>query len=286
MQSTRGCIACATAMIGLAGFTAPSSAGTLYGIGTGPDMLYLIDPVSGVFTDVGPVALSDPDTEFAIGGLEFGPDGTLYGFTLKSQSRLYAIEPKDAFALDIGPIGLTTFEGSLVFDFENEIMYGVNGVIDGLTSLMTIDLDTGQATAIGIIGDSPHDFNGLAMGEDGLLYGIDRVTNALWRIDTVPNGPGTMLVGELGPNVTLGAFGGMAVDLDSGTVYGYDGPSHMLFTIDLATGNTTVIHQHESGPSITGLAYIPEPSTSALLALAAASATLRRRRVVVPVDLR
>ena len=44
MQATRGYVACATAMIGLAGFTTSADAGTLYGIGTGPDMLYLIDP--------------------------------------------------------------------------------------------------------------------------------------------------------------------------------------------------------------------------------------------------
>lgn len=256
-------------------------AGELYAIANDPDILYALDPTGGELGPVGSYTLTNPGSEFAIGGLEFAPDGTLYGISLTSSARLYSIDPLGAGMVEIGPLGVNAFEGGLAFDPTNGTLFGVNAVVSGAASLFTIDITTGAATIIGTIHNGAHDFNGLAFDGGGTLYGIDRLTNALWKIDKqTPDGPGTQQVGSgLGPLVTVGDFGGMAVDTDLGLVYGYAEGSRTLFTVDLVTGLATMVQQlGPDAPSITGLAFIPEPATVGLFLLGTTLVLRRGRR--------
>ena len=254
--------------------------GTLYAVANGPDLLLRYDAAAGSFDPVGAYALNNPVAEFALGGLEFAPDGILYGVSITSSARLYTVDAATAQLVEIGPLNVNAFEGGLAFDPLNGTLYGVNAVVASAASLYTVDLLTGQASVVGAIGGGNHDFNGLVFDGDGNLFGIDRVTNALWRIDkTNPDGPMTQQVGAgLGP-IALGGFGGMAVDTDAEQIVAYAESSKTLFAVDLTSGSASVIQNLGPGaPDITGLAFIPEPATAALLLTALLARRRGRRR--------
>jgi hypothetical protein len=148
------------------------------------------------------------------------------------------------------------FEGGLAFDPTTGTLYGVNQGNSGSPQLFTVDVVTGQGTIVGLIAGGEHDFAGLAFTPTGQLYGLDRVTNALWRIDKAnPAGAGTAQVGAgLGGGISMGGLGGMARDSATGDVYGYAGGSGHLFSVDLATGLGTVLHSVTTPTGIRSLA--------------------------------
>jgi hypothetical protein len=214
--------------------------------------------------DVSLVGWYGIDEEF-IGGLEFDSGGVLYGISVGTEAKLYLLDPGTARTTTVGPINVGfVFEGGLAFDPTNGRLYGVNHGFAIKPHLITIDKTTGQGTVVGEIAGAPHDFQGLAFDDVGQLYGLDGLTKALWRIDkSDPGGPGTAQVGEgLGNGIALGAFGGMTRDPDTGMVYGY-GESHHLFTVDLATGEGTVLHRFGPGdPEFRSLAFFVEGPTA------------------------
>lgn len=252
--------------------------GTLYAVAKDPDLLMRYNAETRSFDPVGALGLSNPGAEFALGGLEFAPDGTLYGVSITSSARLYTVDTATAQMVEIGPLNVNAFEGGLAFDPLSGTLYGVNVVVAGGAGLYTVDLQTGQATIVGAIGGGNHDFNGLVFDGNGVMFGIDRVTNALWRIDkSNPDGPMTQQVGAGFGSIVLGNFGGVTVDTDAGRIVAYAEASNSLFEVDLVEGSASIIEHLSSGTAdITGLAFIPEPATAALLA--AALITVRRRR--------
>ena len=60
----------------------------------------------------------------------------------------------------------------------NGTAYGTNGDSAAIPQLFTINLTTGAATVIGTLSGGDHDINGLAYRSDGMLIGLDRVTNS------------------------------------------------------------------------------------------------------------
>lgn len=258
---------------------------TLYATGDDPDMLYAINTVAGTLTPVGGYSLVSPGDEFAIGGLEFSPSGILYGVSIGSLGRLYTLNPATGQATNVGLTNQFTFEGALAFDPTNGVAYLANGGTAGSPSLSTVNLATGNATKVGQIGNSSHDFAGFAFSPAGQLYGLDRITNALWAIDKAnPSGPGTVQIGAgLGGGIVMGPVGGMTYDAQSGLYWGYASDSKALFTVDLATGAGTIVLQFNgpNDPVLWSLAspnVIPEPATLALLTAGAALCIRRRRR--------
>lgn len=233
------------------------------------DRLYTIETTNGNVTIIGSYTLNSPSSESFIGGLEFNSGGTLYGISARNNARLYTLNPADATTTDIGALGVGfVFEGGLAFDPTDGTLYGVNQGNSNIPNLFTINTATGAGNVVGQIAGGIHDFAGLVF-DGGQLFGIDRLTDALWRIDkTTPGGAGTVQVGlGLGDGISMGDVGGMTRGA-SGTVYGYSSDSTDLFTINLAAGTGNVIHTFGFDDPVfyslaarAGSGTIPEPST-------------------------
>ena len=261
------------------GVMAESAAGfELIGIHFDSGDLYTISTLDASLSPAGSLGVA------GFGGLEMGPDGFLYGFTTGASPvpTLYRI---DAVSYDVTPMGQIDlafiFEGSLVFATDGTA-YAVsnNGLSDTEPQLFTVDLNTGQGAFVGIISGGSHDINGMVWRSDGMLVGIDRVTNALLTID--PSDATSTLIVELDPIV--GIVGGMAAVGDT-AYFSTAGPdvdtffgTNSLYEVDLFTGEYSLVGSFEgtiSGTGISGLA-IPEPATILLLLLGA-GAIVRRR---------
>jgi hypothetical protein len=182
----------------------------------------------------------------------------LLGITRYTSARLYSIDTNTAAATLIGSLGIGyVFEGGLAFDQERGTLYGANAVSNVDPHIFTVDTSTGAGALLGRVGAEPHDFAGLIFGEDSELYGLDRETHAVWKIDVDDTGgPGTEQVGSgLGAGIELGPVGGLTAD-DFGNVYGYASDSHQIFSVDMATGAATVLHTFDASvPIFYALAY-------------------------------
>lgn len=249
----------------------------LFGIHQDTGDLWKISTVDASLTQVAQLGVTP------MGSLELAPDGYLYGFTVgvAPNPTLYKIDTQTYDMSAVGPIGLDfVFEGALAFGSAGEA-YGVNSKASENPKLFSIDLNTGQGSEIGIISGGPHDFNGLAWRSDGMLVGIDSVTNALLSID--PSNAISVEIAILDP--ILGAVGGMAAIGDvayfvtAGPDIDTDFGTNSLYSIDLFTGDTLFIGSFDGtidGNGFSGLA-IPEPATLLLL-LVGAGAVIRRRK--------
>jgi len=192
-------------------------------------------------------------------GLTYDRDQeVLLGITRYSTARLYSIDINTASATLIGSLGIGyVYEGGLVFDQERGTLYGANAGSNEDPHIFTINPASGAGTILGRVGSEPHDFAGLVIGQDGELYGLDRETHAVWKVDTEDtDGPGTEQIGSgLGAGIDLGPVGGFTAD-DFGNVYGYASNSHQIFTVDMATGAATVLHTFDSSvPTFYALSY-------------------------------
>lgn len=193
--------------------------------------LYTVDPMTGTATLIGAL---DPPVTGLLGGLEM-VDGILYGLACTPGNTLWTVDPATAAATRIGD-GLNVgnlYEGGLAFDGED--LWGVNqGAMNTSKNLIRIDRQTGTAVVVGRLGDGNHDMNGLAF-VDGALYGIDRVTNALWNIDRAAPTLSFQVGVPFGGGIRLGVKGGLAGE------YGYADDSHHIFRVDFTTGAGQVL---------------------------------------------
>jgi hypothetical protein len=207
-----------------------------------------------------------PGEEFFIGGLAFDSHGVLYGVSATDFARLYTLDPHTAATTLVGPLYAGfVFEGGLAFEPGTGTLYGANLESSGAPHLMKIDAASGAGTDLGLIAGGEHDFGGLAFDALGQLFGLDRSTNALWRIDKAnPASALTVQVGAgLGSGIVMGRVGGMTDDPATGTFYGYAEGSRHLFTVNLATGAGTVLHQFAANdPVFYSLAYPGEVPTA------------------------
>lgn len=203
---------------------------------------YALDWDSGDLYVLGTVDLS----KRRIGGtglidgcaLELAPDGHLYAFDASAAARLYRIDPRTAAATPLFTIGQGYFfEGGLAFAPDGTA-YATNlGPLALSSGLVTFDVTGATAPRlVGIMGTA--DINGLAFRSDGMLVGLDRVTNALVTID-----PETAQLGHLTTlTPVVGSVGGMS--LVGGTGYfttaggrGLGSGSHELWSFDPFTGS-------------------------------------------------
>ena len=193
--------------------------------------LYTVDPITGTATLIGAL---NPSVPGLLGGLEMA-DGVLYGLACTPGNALWVVDPATAAATRIGSgLGVgSLFEGGLAFDGEN--LWGVNhGVMGGYKNLIRIDRQTGTAVVVGTLGTSDHDMNGLAF-VNGALFGIDRVSNALWHIDRTNPTLSYQVGVPFGGGIDLGVKGGMAGE------YCYADDSHQIFRVDFTTGAAQVL---------------------------------------------
>ena len=174
-----------------------STAGVIAINGVGA--LYNVSTTDATLSLIGNTGIAD------WGDIQFAPNGTLYGFTTGGSAALYRINPATAAATLIGSLGLGfVFEGGLAFS-PSGTAYGTNGGAATNAQLFTLNLATGAASIIGTISGGSHDINGLTWRSDGVLIGLDDLTNALLLIN-----PLTATSSSLAPvSSPVGAVGGM-----------------------------------------------------------------------------
>lgn len=122
--------------------------GTLYAAFTEDiDQLVIVDPETGELTFVGPFGFDD------VSGLAFAPDGTLYGYdALSSQIVTIDVDSGAARALGAG-LGLVGNAG-LSFGPDGTL-HLVTHVLGSDSGLWTVDLESGAAELVGLLGSDP-----------------------------------------------------------------------------------------------------------------------------------
>ena len=162
--------------------------------------LFRIDTSTFTVSPVGNYTLAGGDV--FIGGLCFDQTGQMWGLGAGSDAHLYRVNSLTGEAANVGRLSVEfVFEGSLAFDPTSGALYATNEGSSSTPHLLSVSTATGLATDIGPIAGAPgcsdcHDFGGLSFNDAGQLFGIDRVTNALWKIDKLnPGSPGTVQVG-------------------------------------------------------------------------------------------
>lgn len=148
---------------------------------------------------------------------------------------------------------------------------GVTWSISQQNNNMLVQTDlNGVMTSIG-----PTGIDGRGMAYDdtnGILYAINYQDASLYTVDIFT-----------GQSTRIGATGipsdmiGLAFDESTGTLYLNEGlKTNSLYRVDVATGAATLIGVNGYG-SIDGLAWIPSPSSVALLGFGALVGSRRRR---------
>lgn len=166
-----------------------------------------------------------------VGSLAVGPDGSYYGMTTGAQPVLMRIDPGDFSGQVVGSSGLSfAFEGGLAISPTGQA-FGVNAGSSAAAELFSVDLTTGAATVIGVMG--AHDFNAVAWRSDGMLLGADRVTASLYTIDPATAQTNLLTTLPLAP----GSLGGMTIV--GGTAYASLTGSLELLAIDPFSGLAT-----------------------------------------------
>ena len=199
----------------------------LMGIDIDSGSLYTISTSNASLTLIGNTGIS------SMGDLEYNKaDGFLYGFTVGNNASLYKISPQSWEITRVGSLGKYVFEGGLAFASDGTA-YGTNLGSSG-SELFKLNLATGAATIIGAISGGNHDINGLAYRSDGMLIGIDRVTNSLLQID--PTTASSSQFDVVRP--TVGSVGGMTATGDTG----FFQPPGQALCIPVPTNYTPLIY--------------------------------------------
>lgn len=244
----------------------------IYGIHRDSGVLYKVGVLNAEVEAIGATGIALPS------GLEFTPDGsTLYAIS-NAPNHIYRVDAGTGASTLVGGLGSGfQFEGGLAFA-SNTLAYFTNGSTAGDARLFKLDLPTLTVSEVGNMGAA--DINGLAWRDDGMLVGLDRVSNALVTINphtavlsTLATIPDT--VGSVGGMTVYSGFAYFATSGSGGSLPG----SNSLYATDLYSGSSFLVGAFPpaiSGLGLSGLAAVPEPAT--LLALGAGLAALLRRR--------
>ncbi len=224
---------------------------------TGQDgNLYVLDPATGESTVIGPIG-------YAITGLAFAPDGTLYGSQAtqsgnRGNASLIVIDTTTGAGTPVGELLDSTtgiyHNSTADIAFHNDTLLGWSETGD---DPVTIDTTTGAVSVIGDSGVSSSG-SGIAVDTEGVVWFVPgRVNGNLYIINPMTG------IGFEGPALTGGTYDNInSLTFLNGTLYGVDTQDlgstsslQVLITIDTATGAITPI-----GPIPTGIDAIASPS--------------------------
>lgn len=225
------------------------------------------------------------ETRHGIMGLDRASDGTLYAITDGLAGGLGTFDEQSWSLNMIGNLSAGfTSEGGLAFDSQGRA-FGGNTLAGGGRAIFQIDLATGLAGERIVLSRSSIDLNGLSFRSDGVLVGIDRVTNELVTIDH-SSGEVSTVASLISSGI--GSVGGLAIDngvgyyTTAGTVSGSEG-DNSLYGIDLFTGEQWLVgelgDQAGAGFGIGALASasVPAPGAVGLIGIGG-MVCMRRRR--------
>jgi hypothetical protein len=283
--------------LALALLAVPAGAGPIvYALAGNPQQFGRIDLSTGVFSPVGSV----PGT---IQYLVPGPNQSL--LTMSFNGDLDAINPATGAISVIGPTGFNScLSPQDVCDSHSELSLGVAGATiyttDFANNLYTIDPTTGHATLIGPTGLPKLPFVPLTTNSDGSfdfydenLFGAGGKLYA--NYDTARFNPATSVfttvtapalyqidpaTGHATP-VSSTELGLITLTNVGGTIYGFNGVTNQIVTLNLTNGTTSVVSNITGVTGLVGGASpVPEPASIGLagLGLLATFAVRRRTR--------
>lgn len=151
----------------------------------------------------------------------------------------------------IGPVGYETWYGALAYDTGNSTMYMVDGYGNDTTtvnsSLYTLNLTTGAATLIGSIG-MPH-VTGLTYDSaNDTLYASTTDSKSLLKLNAA-----TGAATQIGSG--LGDINVVTYDSSNNVLYGWAGTQ--IYSVDPATGATTLLSGSGLSSNNSGMVYDP-----------------------------
>ena len=208
-----------------------------YGIDLGNDSLYRWENVGApaAYQLVG--TPGGAATSLFAGDFMGGDFDTLYVVSYDN-NKLFAVDTSDASITEIGtttPASGTTFGG---LAGGADVMYGMASECNVLSKLYTIDLDNATTTFVGDVNGPNCIIDITYVPDDGMLYGVDLVTNNFYRID--PATAQATMVGALGadPNYAQG----MDYDEENNIMYwaAYTTQPE-LRVIDMTTGASALV---------------------------------------------
>jgi hypothetical protein len=230
----------------------------------GDGHLYSIDLSTGVAADLGLVSFGENDGHafvdnkvLAIGGYT----DELWDITTPPGSKIVDVGDRDG--VDAG----------LSYDPVSGNLYNVQGGGGPPSRLYIIDMITGSAT---LVGSSPTVFaDSLGIDRSGNAYAIDSYTTESLYSVNLSNGELTLI----GPTGVTMPQSGLCFD-SSGVLWAIGGGK--TYTMNTSTGEATfmadVTFQGNPLSGFEGLAIVPEPSTLALLGVAALGLFWYRRK--------
>lgn len=209
-----------------------------------------------------------------LSGIAFGPDGLLYGHDAATDF-LWRIDVATGASAPIGFIELDVTEGDLGFNPLTGVLYGVQTFGDD--RLFTLDTTTGVGTPIGtIIADG--DISAMAFDDAGNLFVLDTRNDLIYQVD--PTNAAILNTLSIG-GTNLGPAAGMVYNPDTGFFFIADGGPAGSDQFYIYAPGPQVLFPLANLPlsdGLSGLAYVPEPSSLLLLIGGAAVVAMRRRR--------
>lgn len=214
-----------------------------------------IDRATGVTTVIGPTGFGDCSTPASPCGpnsqLSFGTAGGIV-YATDFANNLYTVNPATGKATLVGATGIpgvpfvpasTNPDGS--FNFYDENLFGAGGKLYANFDAATFDPATGALTTA--------------------------IAPALYQIDAV-----TGHASEVG-STDLGL---VTVFSLNGTIYGFDGNTNQVVTLNPADGTTTFVSNIDPSTGLIGGAApaVPEPASIALIGIAIVCAAFYRSR--------
>lgn len=223
--------------------------------------IYDVDPATGLATNPRESGL---DT---IVELAFSPDGDLFA---ADANVVYRIPPGGNLPETV--VDLTSVGGlfGIAFDPSTAVLYGSVNLV-GIPLLYTLDIETGTTT---LIGDHVFAPGAIAIDLQGRLFLRASSFPTVLEIDKIT----ARVLNTATLSLDLGRAG-MTFSED-GTLFIVDGEADatdMLYTLDPTTGILTSIGHTGLDNGLVGLAYIPEPSTLALLVVGVVVSVRSRR---------
>ncbi len=237
-------------------------------------VLYDIDQLTG--------AASNPRASgvYSLSGLAFAPQHGLLAHDAAT-NNLFRLNRSNGAATNIGFIGIDVTEGDLAFDPISGQLYGTQST--GGDRLYTINPTTGLGTIVGTIAQNA-DISGMAFDASGTLWVLDTAAfpQTLYTVNPLTAGiiNSYSLIGD-----TLGSTAGMSFDPDTGWLYivhgdqfAAPGTNKLYFMTDPTGGFLREVGLTGVTQGFSGLLFIPEPGTLALLFVAGSCLIRRRQR--------
>ncbi len=151
------------------------TSGTLYGSAgnASGSTLYTIDEGTGEVDEVAPITTDGGDAVPFVIGIAIDGDGQMYGYEIANDTWL-EIDKESGEAEVIGPIGFNAnFAQGLDYDLESGTMYmaACRLLFFSCTGeLRTVDLETGNTTLIGPLGENGDELGYLALPSGGFMF--------------------------------------------------------------------------------------------------------------------